>query len=474
MAPKKGKKGGKSAAIIIDGVDTSSMTREQLEIFALKIKEENEREREERNFFQLERDKLRTFWEITRNELEEAKAKLRNKDRQIEESSEKNEEELKFYKQKVKHLQYEHQLNLTDAKAEAMVSIKLARDDHAVQERELLRDKRELKAKSREQEMANQDHIKNLKLQFSEELYNARQEFETQTKEIELKYEKKFNQLREELGVQHKMEMTEVEERKNTQISDLIQGHEKSFNEMKNYYNDITLNNLALISSLKDQMEILRKQNERMGKQVQDLVSENKKLKDPLHQALAEVVEFKRQLVNYEKDKISLQNTKAKLAATKKELNELRWAGDAMELRYERIEAERNELQLRFTKAILDLQRKTGTKTALMAHRIEVLMEHAERRECVISELTESPEQRHTINSKIENILAKKRQKISDLQYELAKIAKAHDDLIYSYESKLKQYGIPEAELGFVPLRLVPEGQGAPSRGPAGLVTANK
>lgn len=42
-----------------------------------------------------------------------------------------------------------------------------------------------------------------------------------------------------------------MEERKNTQISDLIQGHEKSFNEMKNYYNDITLNNLALISSLK-------------------------------------------------------------------------------------------------------------------------------------------------------------------------------------------------------------------------------
>lgn len=53
------------------------MTREQLEVFCLRIKEENEREREERNFFQMERDKLRTFWEITRNELEEARAKLR-------------------------------------------------------------------------------------------------------------------------------------------------------------------------------------------------------------------------------------------------------------------------------------------------------------------------------------------------------------------------------------------------------------
>lgn len=53
------------------------MTREQLQTFAIRIKEENDREREQRNFFQLERDKLRTFWEITRNELEEARAKLR-------------------------------------------------------------------------------------------------------------------------------------------------------------------------------------------------------------------------------------------------------------------------------------------------------------------------------------------------------------------------------------------------------------
>lgn len=58
-----------STGAVIDGVDTSAMTREQLEAFALRLKNELEREREERNFFQLERDKLRTFWEITRNQL---------------------------------------------------------------------------------------------------------------------------------------------------------------------------------------------------------------------------------------------------------------------------------------------------------------------------------------------------------------------------------------------------------------------
>lgn len=61
----------------VEGVDTTKMNREQLEIYAHKILEELEREREERNFFQIERDKLRTFWEITRQQLDEARAEIR-------------------------------------------------------------------------------------------------------------------------------------------------------------------------------------------------------------------------------------------------------------------------------------------------------------------------------------------------------------------------------------------------------------
>lgn len=81
--PKKkgtgGGKGGKkkSDGYVIDGLSTAEMTREQLEEFSNRLREEMEREREERNFFQLERDKLRTFWEITRQQLEECRADLR-------------------------------------------------------------------------------------------------------------------------------------------------------------------------------------------------------------------------------------------------------------------------------------------------------------------------------------------------------------------------------------------------------------
>ena len=57
--------------------------------------------------------------------------------------------------------------------------------------------------------------------------------------------------LRDELDLRRKTEIHEIEERKNGQINTLMKNHEKAFSDIKNYYNDITLNNLALINTLK-------------------------------------------------------------------------------------------------------------------------------------------------------------------------------------------------------------------------------
>ena len=84
-----------------------------------------------------------------------------------------------------------------------------------------------------------------------EQITQLRQDFERQAKEIESKYEKKMRALRDELDLRRKTEIHEIEERKNGQINTLMKNHEKAFSDIKNYYNDITLNNLALINTLK-------------------------------------------------------------------------------------------------------------------------------------------------------------------------------------------------------------------------------
>ena len=48
------------------------------------------REREERNYYQLERDRLSTFWEVSTKQLEESRAECRVKDRELEEAEERH------------------------------------------------------------------------------------------------------------------------------------------------------------------------------------------------------------------------------------------------------------------------------------------------------------------------------------------------------------------------------------------------
>ena len=84
-----------------------------------------------------------------------------------------------------------------------------------------------------------------------ETVTQLRDDFERLAKEIEQKYERKMRALRDELDLRRKTEIHEIEERKNSQINTLMKNHEKAFSDIKNYYNDITLNNLALINTLK-------------------------------------------------------------------------------------------------------------------------------------------------------------------------------------------------------------------------------
>ncbi|KAF5299343.1 hypothetical protein FQA39_LY02516 [Lamprigera yunnana] len=427
---------------IIDGVDTTQMTREQLEIFCIRIREENEREREERNFFQIERDKLKNFWEITKNELEELKAKLRNKDRQVEETEEKNEEDVKYYKQQVKYLKYEHQNNLTECKAEATVALKLAQDQHTAHERQLRDDIIQLKQQLREQEISYQDLIKALKIKHSNESSETMKTFEMKAKETDTKYSKKYSKLLDELEVKHKLELSEIEERKNTQISRLISNHEKSFTEMKNYYNDITLNNLALISSLKDQLQVFKKQSDDAMKTAATITANNRKLSLPLQKAESEIKELRKHLENYKRDKLAYTNTLAKFHDLKKEFNDLKWSNEVLQLRYDKLQVEHDELYKRFVEAILQIQQKTTLKNVNLQKRIQFLNDVADYRESVIEDLTSSTEIPPQYK-KVEEMLSNKNLIIKDLRDELSKMCQAYNELLEMYRKKFDDYGEP-------------------------------
>ncbi|XP_038662392.1 dynein regulatory complex subunit 4 isoform X2 [Scyliorhinus canicula] len=479
MAPKKKKgKGGKKAKTptVIDGLSTDAMSKEQLEEHIVRLREELDREREERNYFQLERDKIHTFWEITKRQLEERKSELRNKDREMEDAEERHQVEIKVYKQKVKHLLYEHQNNLAELKAENTVAMKLDQKEHRDQENDIRNDIRNLKVQLKEQELSNENMVKTLKLKNDEEITRLWNDFERQTQDIEAKYQRKMDVLRDEMELKRKTEIHEIEERKNGQINALMKNHEKAFSDIKNYYNDITLNNLALINSLKEQVEDMKLREERVEKEMAEVQFHNKRLTEPLQKAREEVAKLTKQLSNYEQDKGFLSRARGNLKLMDKEMKQFRWEHEVLEQRFCKVQEERDDLYNKFDKAIQEVQQKTGLKNIILEQKLCALSDCLEKKEAQLNEVLAAsnldPTALSMITRKLEDVLDSKNNVIKDLQYELARVCKAHNDLLRTYEAKLTAFGIPVDELGFKPLETAFCGQKI-GQGTAGLVAAS-
>ena len=298
-----------------------------------------------------------------------------------------------------------------------------------------------------------------------------------------LLHEEKMIALKADIQLIYRMQMFEVEERKNTQIQKLIENHDLAFNDMKNYYNDITLNNLGLISSLKEQMELLRKQTERSDRIAADMSNENRKLKEPLEQAQQELVVLRRKLEFYDRDRAQLQRLKNRNNFVEKQLKALTWETEALLLRNDTLVKEREELKEKFEDVVIELQQKTGLKNVLLERKIAIMEKEGEKQELMLNETIKScaaavkasgmqADTPIELEKKAEDILDEKNKIIQELRYELARITKAHDDLLATYESKLTQFGIPKEELGFEPLRTT--SKWSYLCGPAGLVTKNQ
>lgn len=267
-------------------------------------------------------------------------------------------------------------------------------------------------------------------------------------------HEDKLQGYIEEAEIKYRMEIFEVEERKSAHISNLIESHKKAFEEMRNYYNDITLNNLVLISSLKEQMEQLRQQSEQNESLMNQFKVKNKMLTEPMKAAETELTELRRKLENFNRDRAALSRFKSRYSSASKELNDLKWETEALQMRCEKLTEERDELKEKFEEAVMELQQKVTLKNVLLERKLNIAEKEAEKRELVLGEvLSAAGIEPHDLSVKMEKLLKNKNDKIQGLRYELAKVCKAHDDMLFAFEEKFNEYGIPKEELAFQPIK---------------------
>ncbi|TMW60047.1 hypothetical protein Poli38472_000089 [Pythium oligandrum] len=464
MGPKKkgGKKGKKAKAEEPPPEEPSeydTMDVPMLKEVIQMLRQQLEKAQVDRNYVQHERDMIESFYDITKQEITDCDNEVMAKDREMEVMEDNHRVEVRVYVQKVKHLEYEHKNNLKRVQADGVGHMDEERDLHQHRETVLRSTKQSLKLELKERELSNEDEIDQMKQAHEKNLTKLREQFEKNISSLEERCQQRLQELQESLELRRKVDIHEIEERKNLHINDLMKNHEKAFTQIKNYYNDITKDNLRLIDSLKNEIAAMKKKAAANTKLMHDVSQENKRLSEPLAAALQEVEHLRHELKDEQKDKLSLRNAKARLLYLAQQVQELKQKQAELRAKYKSLENDRNMLYDTFEQTVQTIHKKGECKNLILEQRLATMDEQHNRKEMQLQEILAAanldPSHARRVLESLDQVLEGKNGQIRDLQYSVAKSSKTFNDMLRTFTEKLTQFGIPEEEirsLGFKPV----------------------
>ncbi|XP_026215142.1 dynein regulatory complex subunit 4-like [Anabas testudineus] len=455
MPPKaKGKKSGKvKSSSVVDGLSTEEMSKDQLEEHIVRLREELDREREERSYFQLERDKIMAFWEISKRDLEETKAELRNRRREREEGEERHRVEISVYKQKLKHVLSEHHNTVSELKMDEVAASSLIQNKHMETELGLRKNAHGLQADLREKQLQNENCIKELKLKHQVELMELTNEYDRRIREIEVKFHKKMQSMVEQEGKKRRAEVNELEDTMKSRVVVLMEEHDRALRGAEEYYSKVQNKLLDDQKVLKEELAEVQKLHSRADKEFSAAQQENERLRLSLQEAEQKLPELQKQLQDYNQAKAKMAENRARVKVTEKQLRDLTVEHELLLQAFEKVQQERDELLRRQTEAILEVQQKSGLKELLLERKMAALTETLEKKEAqlcaALSASNLDPAAGSRSANKLQEILESKHVTISSLQDDLVRQCKDYDDLLLTCQQRLRAQGVPLYEFPF-------------------------
>lgn len=401
-----------------------------------------------RNYFQVERDKVSEMWDISKNELDHLQNKLTNTDSELEELERSHQVEMKVYKQKVRHLLYDHRVTVGHLKEESEKSLGRVEADHNRLMSDILVN---FQKRSKALDVEKETHEAAIMEQRDSHLYmisvTKKQNHEKEVVRLRAYYEARLSDLREDLELRRRAEVNDTEERRNEHINNLIRLHEEKFEEMKSYYNSITKNNLEIIKSLKDEIATMKKNDEHNESLMYDIEKENHNLVAPLEQTQKDVTELQQKKKQYLLDKQSLSMTRARLRALKADLKKLREDHAVLLEKYNDVHEEREELRTRFEIDLREAMDIVDERNAALQQRLLVASANVEDRDeqfhGVLTAMRLDPNMMAMVSQQIESELGYKNQVIKDLHFELRKLESHTKAVVKEYERRLRAVNLP-------------------------------
>lgn len=340
-----------------------------------------------RNLIQIEKDMIHDFYSNTKTEIKEIEAQIKGYETKMEQMEEQHKVMIKVYMQKVKHLEYEHGHDRDTVKLNSEQAMKDEKDYNINTEKDMRKDKQEKKIQYMDNENASLSTVEETEEALREKLRELEIVLKKQKSLLIKSYEMKLDQLKKELELRLKVEIHEIEERKNQHYNNLMKNHESAFRDMKDYYNDITRENLELIRVNRENLADVHKSIDEKKEKIDSYKIMNEKLQIPLMDAKDKRNTLRKQLATYEKDQMSLRNAKAQFKVLSKKVRDFEVMKKELDEKMDKVDKEKNDMYAKFEVAVDQLKDKAEYKNSLLDEKLAQLEEEHLRKETQLHEL---------------------------------------------------------------------------------------
>uniref|UniRef100_A0A3P8URM1 Dynein regulatory complex subunit 4 n=1 Tax=Cynoglossus semilaevis TaxID=244447 RepID=A0A3P8URM1_CYNSE len=361
MPPKKKAAGKKPAA------DVPEVSLDELREDVVQLRNELDKERKDKNHFQLERDKIHTTLEVTERELRRIKVELKNADKEMEEDELRHQAQLEMYMQKETYLLHEQRKAIAKLRADFSLATEQRQREQKQLETEL---KNEMKATMKRVKADHERIIKELDQKHKEKMIIAQNRFEEQRVEIRVADEIKL-QLKEMEPTRIK-ELNDLNEQWKGHIAALIEDHNNALRAIMGSIRD-TQPTLDSCKSLKANIEEMNTTLKHKNNVKKSLLDNNKSLAERLSSVKGKIVE--------QENKVKIMksiHSDVCLKFKEKQLNDRKREYEALKQKFMKLQAERDELFKSLPQKTEEIKQKANLKIALLETKLKAMEQSGE------------------------------------------------------------------------------------------------
>ncbi|TKS78925.1 Growth arrest-specific protein 8 [Collichthys lucidus] len=448
MPPKKeSKKVGKrkTSAAAVDSLTTEEMSKEQLWEHALCLIEERDRLREEKIYFRQERDKAIASWEISKRELADVDARLRNKQRAREEAQERHRVEITECKQKLKLMLSEHHDTASGLKEDGVASTSLIQNKHTESEIALQEELNDLEKDSMEKKLLNQKGIELLKQKHQQELMDMENHYKNILREMEKEYHEKWKSMREEGAKKRRAEIKELDDKMKSRIKDVLKEHDEALRKAMDHFYKIQERHGCM---KKDLLEV--EEQKKLNADCAAIKEDIKRLRESVQKEEQKKTEIQKQLKEMKRARGQAAMKRTPVKVIEKERRELLVKHELLLQACEKLEQERDDKLKKQRKAVLENQQKNGLKELLLEKMIEeqtlILQKTQAELYAVLAAEGDS-----SAEAKLKELMESQQAEMRAADDELDQECKKYDYILKMVKEKLTALGVPLFDFPFKP-----------------------